>query len=81
MQPDNFKEVSGNIQNFFSGNISPETALSFLKKEKINFIFFSDEEMNNYAGSKSLKYPFLKPVFQKNNTIIYQVDEKLKTVF
>lgn len=67
---------SGKIQNilrFYAQNYSDDDAKSLLKIENISYVIFGNEEKyitKAYTKKTTLKYPFLKPVFNNNEITI-----------
>lgn len=57
---------------FFSGNLSDEQALKFLKTENINYIFYGPQEKENSLKDINI-YSFLLPVYQTPLVTIYKV--------
>lgn len=59
---------------FFSGNLSNERALNFLKTENISYIFYGPQEKEN--STKDIgSYLFLKSVYQTPLVVIYEVNQ------
>jgi hypothetical protein len=63
-----------NQELFFSNQSSSKNKYNFLKKEKINYIFYSQEEKNSGTFNPQ-KYPFLKSVYRNNQVDIYQFND------
>jgi len=58
---------------FFSGKMTETESREFLKKERINYIFFGPQEREvGGLTDLSLVYPFLRPVYKNNQVVIYQ---------
>ena len=62
-----------NQLNFFDNKMSEDSALGFLKKEKINYIIWKNENQNwkNAVSFNIPKYQFLKLVYKNNDYLIY----------
>lgn len=58
-------------KDFYLGIYFPEEVYSFLKKEKINYVFFSEEEKAT-DGFYPEKYSFLEKVYQNDTAAIYK---------
>lgn len=73
----NANEKLEKAENFYSNKYSPSEAFVFLKKERINYVFYSDEEKKS-EGGKVLgyfdpeNYSFLKKVYQNEKVSIYK---------
>ncbi len=59
---------------FFSGKMSKEEAKEFLSRERISYVYFGIQE-KELGGIKDLvsSYPFLSPLYQNDNVVIYKV--------
>lgn len=57
---------------FFSGNLSDEQALKFLKTENISYIFYGPQEKENSFKDINI-YSFLLPVYQTPLVTIYKI--------
>lgn len=65
--PEKYKDVL----QFYGKKTSCVWRHAFLKKQNIRYVFFSSEE-RSLRGLKTLSCPFLTPVFQEGNTVIYK---------
>ncbi|MFA6016879.1 MAG: hypothetical protein WC744_02225 [Patescibacteria group bacterium] len=68
----NFAKRTEKVNEFFSGNMDEKSALSFLKSENINYVFYGPQEKENSIKDIG-QYKFLKPVYQSELVIIYEV--------
>ncbi len=64
-------------ENFYSGKYSSGEMIEFLKKEKIDYIFYSEEEKISVDGIEldhfnPDDYNFLKKIYQNGNAKIYK---------
>ena len=59
-----------NVNNFFSGTMSADDALNFLKRENITYIFYGPQEKEEAINSIS-QYKFLKAVYISPYVTIY----------
>lgn len=64
------KEMKVNL--FFSGTMSDEQALNFLRKENISYIFYGPQEKEKSLKDIN-KYKFLKPVFNSQYVTIFKI--------
>lgn len=69
----NFEEKLKKVENFYSGKYSAAEMFEFLKKERINYVFYSDEE-RKLGNLNPEQYDFLKLVYQNNKAKIYKVE-------
>ncbi len=60
------------VNNFYSGGYTNQEALDFLKKERIDFVFYSEYE-KKYPNFNPDPLNFLKKVFDNEGVQIYQV--------
>jgi len=67
----NFYEREIKVKEFYSFKQSPEELQTFLKKEKISYIFYGPQEKEE--SDKKPILPFLKPVYDSNFATIYKV--------
>jgi len=67
----NYQEKSQKAGEFFSGQMPPELAYSFLRKGNIKLIYYGPQEKS--AGGQIEKYPFLKEIYKNNEVRIYQI--------
>ena len=58
---------------FYGEAMTDDAAYTFLKNNYIAYVFYSDKEQLYTPDDKSLDYPFLMPVYNKNGTVIYKV--------
>lgn len=67
------KEI--NMMRFYAGVFSEKEAKEFLSSNNIDYVVYGPQEQNiskDYGGKNSLKYPFLKKIYQNSDTSIYQ---------
>ncbi len=75
----NFKEKLAKTEKFYSGKYSSGEMIEFFKKEKIDYIFYSEEEKISAISEKRLNYfnpndyPFFKKIYQNEKVKIYKV--------
>lgn len=67
----NFSEKQVKSADFFTQKYSDGEAMNFLRKNGISYVYYGADEMLN--GGDRLTYSFLKPVFQEDEIIIYNV--------
>lgn len=68
----NFEDRTKKVNEFFSGNLPENQALKFLKGENISYVFYGPQEKENSLKDIAV-YTFLKPVYQSQLVIIYEV--------
>ena len=61
-----------NVDQFFSGTMTPKDAQQFLRTEHISYVFFGPQEKENPVFDPK-NYPFLKMVFNSPYVNLYQV--------
>ncbi len=69
----NFEERTEKVNEFFSGSLTENQALKFLKTENISYVFYGPQEKENNLKDIAV-YTFLKPVYQSPLVIIYKID-------
>lgn len=67
-----YAERQNNVNWFFSGQMTPEKAKSFLQEEKISYIFYGPQEKDNMVENIN-RYEFLEPVLETQFVTIYKV--------
>lgn len=70
---DNFSQLKQNTEQFYSQNWTDKQAHQFVKKEKIKWILFSEEERNISGGKSRLEYSFLEPMLIDKDVILYKI--------
>ncbi len=70
----NYAEKMSNAEDFYSGKYSPGRAFDFLKKERINYVFYSEEEKKSAYGKEldyfnPEDYSFLKKIYPLTQNI------------
>ncbi len=68
-----FDQRSNNVNQFFSGTMSEQDALNFLKKENISYVFYGPQEKEKSVEDIK-KYSFLKEVLTFPYVMIYKVE-------
>jgi len=66
-----FNRLENSLSNFYRQTQTNEEAKKFLQDNKINFVFWSDQE-KRIALKDNLDYPFLTKVYENKQTIIYK---------
>jgi len=67
-----YSQKVDNINQFFSGTMSSQNALKFLKSQNISYVFFGPQEKENPVFDPK-NYIFLKEVFTSPYVILYRV--------
>jgi len=67
-----FNQRTEKVNEFFSGSLTEDQALKFLKKENISYVFYGPQEKENSIKDISL-YTFLKADYQSPMVTIYKV--------
>lgn len=74
----NFREKLIKTEKFYSGKYSVSEAFDFLKKERVNYIFYSEEEKISARNGEQFNqfnpedYSFLENIYQNNTVKIYK---------
>ena len=68
----NLEEKMKKGENFYSGKLLTDDVYNFLKKEKIDYVFYSEEE-KKMGKFNPKQYDFLEKVYQNNEAEIYKV--------
>lgn len=66
------KQMEDERDMFFKNMMSPETALEYIKKNKVMYVYYGYQE--KYQGLDPNKYRFLQPVFSNNDATIFKVN-------
>lgn len=64
-----FEKKQDNVRLFFTQEMTPEGAKKFLSENQIDYVYFGPEEKK--LGRDKLTYPFLHPVFEAENIILF----------
>lgn len=72
-KPPEYPNTEDTMFKFYKGKMNPQEAREFLIKNKIDYVFFGDEEKFQAAGKDLSFYPFLQKVFQKGDAVVYTV--------
>jgi hypothetical protein len=66
-------DAESNLRMFYGGKMTDPEAVTFLKRRNIAYVFYSETEQTYAPAIHALNYPFLTERYNKNGTIIYQV--------
>lgn len=73
IEPPTLWAAHANLTALYSGRMPTPEARAFLKRENISYVFYSETEQTYAAGKQTLDYPFLTVRYDKDGTVIYQV--------
>lgn len=71
--PERYFPLLYDLERFYRGDMLSGEAEDYLEKNRISYVFFSDEEINLSGGKTEVSYPNLKEVFRKNSAAVYAV--------
>lgn len=74
VEPPTMPFVETQITKFYANGMTDGEAADFLKQTQVSYVFYSEGEQLNTSGALTLRYPFLRDVYNRNGTIIYRVD-------
>jgi hypothetical protein len=74
-KPKNFEEVFFRAFMFLRGDLTEKEARDMVDREKITYVFWSEEEQNANLNIPKPPYSFLEEVYRSGNTAILKVKE------